>query len=380
MSNPLISFPRAQQAQISMSRKYCTLSLGTQHTFQFVQTSVIYTMCRHCADRLRMSFVHGSVTRRVLLCISLIYLSGTGTRWLTRREKEIDLLTKLIYYGITIGQGRLSLPAWDISSCSFEGSQTLGEEYTDIWQYSSFADRAPPPNKIRGALIFLSTFPSYILAKWAASPTLHMRYPKTAKYMKILPLLFNVAAEANLALFYLRGSYHDLSRRLLGVQHVTRSLFTLPRIQLIYFQLSSIPENPHVRPPSYSLLGVLLGIRLLHRLVPYIQSRREEASSPSDMQRRLSDQQGVGSELFIDGEAVSDLLDLDPATEPTRSAEEDERTILDVAVIPDAVRAGRNCTLCLEERTDSCSTECGHLFCWNCIVGWGREKVKSLAP
>lgn len=116
----------------------------------------------------------------------------------------------------------LSLPAWDSSSsCLLEGSQTLGEEYTDIWQSSAFVGSVPPPNNIRGALIFLSTFPSYVLAKWAASPMLHMKYPKMAKYIKILPLLFNVAAEVNLALFYLRGSYHDLSRRLLGVQHVT---------------------------------------------------------------------------------------------------------------------------------------------------------------
>ena len=60
---------------------------------------------------------------------------------------------------------------------------------------------------------------------------------------------------------------------------------------------------------------------------------------------------------------------------PPLPAEADERTILDVARIPPAVRAGRTCTLCLEERTASCATDCGHLFCWNCIVGWGREKV-----
>lgn len=146
------------------------------------------------------------------------------------------------------------------------------------------------------------------------------------------------------------------------------------------FQLSSTPENPHVRPPSYSLLGVLLGIRLLHRLVSYIQSQGEDASPSSGMQKRRSNQQGDAPGLFIDGQVVSDLLDLDPATEPTKPAEEDEGTILDVTAIPDAIRGGRNCTLCLEERTDSCSTECGHLFCWNCIVGWGREKVRSLQP
>lgn len=37
------------------------------------------------------------------------------------------------------------------------------------------------------------------------------------------------------------------------------------------------------------------------------------------------------------------------------------------------------CTLCMEIRTpekgNSAVTECGHVFCWDCIVGWAEEKV-----
>lgn len=66
-----------------------------------------------------------------------------------------------------------------------------------------------------------------------------------------------------------------------------------------------------------------------------------------------------------------------PDEDITIPAEEDTRTILNVADIPLDARAGRSCTLCLEERTSSCVTECGHLFCWSCIIGWGREKVSG---
>jgi peroxin-10 len=58
-------------------------------------------------------------------------------------------------------------------------------------------------------------------------------------------------------------------------------------------------------------------------------------------------------------------------------AEEDEHTILHVPSLSPDERAARRCTLCLEERTSSCATECGHLFCWSCVMGWGREKVRS---
>lgn len=78
-------------------------------------------------------------------------------------------------------------------------------------------------------------------------------------------------------------------------------------------------------------------------------------------------------EVYIDNTPVSAIIPRADSDEVI--AEEDERTIFDFSQIPQAVRGSRNCTLCLEERTATTSTECGHLFCWDCIVGWGREKV-----
>lgn len=126
------------------------------------------------------------------------------------------------------------------------------------------------------------------------------------------------------------------------------------------------------------MLGVLLGIRILHRLLVYIQAQQEVQASSGGGKQRAERVDAIAG-FFIDEKPVLDLLDLDSANEPTKPAEEDERTILEISAIPQAIRTGRNCTLCLEERTDSCSTECGHLFCWNCIVGWSREKVSLFA-
>ncbi|KIJ21440.1 hypothetical protein PAXINDRAFT_63874 [Paxillus involutus ATCC 200175] len=269
--------------------------------------------------------------------VETVLRSWLGTRWLTRWDKEVDVVVKLLYYGLSVGRA----------------VQTLGEEYTDIWEHSAFTGQTPSKAS-RIGLVLLPTLPSYILARWGSN--LGFLPPKVASAIRILPTCLEVATEINLAAFYLRGTYYDLPKRILGIRHI-----------------SPTPENPHVRPPSYSLLGILILIRVLHRLVSYLRSRSQAASEKSFGKRSIDETH----EMFIDDRLVSTMLEsVDPESTPAKPAEEDVNTILDVSSIPASVRAGRTCTLCLEERTDSCATECGHLFCWSCVVGWGREKAE----
>ena len=111
----------------------------------------------------------------------------------------------------------------------------------------------------------------------------------------------------------------------------------------------------------------------MYRLVTYLQTLRGTEAIDGAKGKRIADDT---QETYVDQRPISSMLGpFNPDDEPVVPAEEDERTILDIASISSDQRASRSCTLCLEERTSSCATECGHLFCWNCIVGWGREKV-----
>jgi peroxin-10 len=138
-------------------------------------------------------------------------------------------------------------------------------------------------------------------------------------------------------------------------------------------QISATPIDPNTRPPSYSLLGVLILVRIGHRLLSYLRARSPQREPSVADEKSPSDN---SDETRLDGRPVPTLLNYDPETDLASSDEKERLTILDLETVPASIRAGRTCTLCLEERTATCVTECGHLFDWNCIYSWGRERVR----
>ncbi|KAI0063223.1 hypothetical protein BV25DRAFT_1854920 [Artomyces pyxidatus] len=256
-----------------------------------------------------------------------------GTRWLARYDKEVELFVKLGYYSLTTGRA----------------IQTLGEEYTDIWSHPS---RARMP-RVQAGLIVLPALHGYLLSR--SGHLLPSRFEHLKTLTRFIFGSLEVLSEVNLAVFYLRGTYYDLVRRALRIPHI-----------------SAVPEDSHTRPPSYSLLGVLIMIRLAHRLISFLRKRASKPSSSAISSRGKAPEE---DEPHLDTRPVSSLLNLpDAESDPAIRAEDDELTVLDIASLSPEVRAGRTCTLCLEERTASCVTECGHVFDWSCIYGWGREK------
>ena len=67
-------------------------------------------------------------------------------------------------------------------------------------------------------MILAPVLPTYIVAR------LNVRYPPgdstLGKVRRSLPATLEIAGEVNLALFYLRGVYYDLVKRILGIRYV----------------------------------------------------------------------------------------------------------------------------------------------------------------
>jgi len=141
-----------------------------------------------------------------------------GTRWLAGNDDRVQLLTDSIYFGLT----------------TFLGSQTLGEEYIDILQYSVKTKRLPTP--VRRFLLVAChiLLPFGVRRAWT---TLRKRAANDdsgesrlgtllTRIGSILPTyetVFGTNLRAvHLAVFYLTGRYYDLSKRLVGIRYVGR--------------------------------------------------------------------------------------------------------------------------------------------------------------
>ena len=209
----------------------------------------------------------------------------------------------------------------------------------------------------------------------------------------------------HLAVFYLTGRYYHLAKRVVGIRYVS-SPFSAPRLpsdqRPLSLQISTQTRRPgaQAQPPSYEVLGVLMTVQLTVRIVRALLNRRRRlreekaiasgGTTLSKKEQEKREREKNRKRATVDAVSV-DKLTFDPEDPAPPAEEEDvpkyawgepfekdeEAAANEGTEVTDS--HARRCTLCLGARRDPAATSCGHVFCWECIVGWAREKVRMWA-
>mmetsp|Transcript_43481 Transcript_43481/g.85121 ORF Transcript_43481/g.85121 Transcript_43481/m.85121 type:complete len:297 (-) Transcript_43481:132-1022(-) len=228
-------------------------------------------------------------------------------------EDEISLLSTAAYHVLTTGTG----------------NQTLGEEYCDILQVHNHM--SPTPSR-RWSLISMEVLLPYVFLKLKNYNPVPVR--QSANFLnRLRAMLWNSVLRLtkavapilarcqryHLALFYLFGVYLQWTKRVAGIKYVFLRKLRIPR-------------------PGYQMLGLLLLIQLIGEAILDIRNSIREMQENS---------QHAGIEIVRDADSLDH--------------EEDENS---------------QCMICMCPRDNATATDCGHLFCWNCIAECVTNKAE----
>ncbi|WFD33819.1 peroxisome biogenesis factor 10 [Malassezia cuniculi] len=204
--------------------------------------------------------------------------------------------------------------------------------------------------------------------------------------------LLAYASAAQLAIFYLGSRYYTLAHRLAGVDYV-----------------HALAKRPNLRPQSYEVLGALLMFQLIVKVGMSLYAYRKSTLPKSERETATKNSATVQLDESIyshekhpavkikdirprpvvpleyaDPDGEISLQDLGITEQPKSAAEEESAQVAEAAIRAQTLQLDAvaddvlRCTLCMDRRTPengmSAVTECGHVFCWDCITGWANEK------
>lgn len=239
---------------------------------------------------------------------------------------EISIAVKLMYLCLT----------------TLKGSRTLGEEYVDLIYVGRRGTKLVERYKKLLFIIFYCLSPYFttkFLQKWRTSDK------DKYSFKSVLNTLVNL----HLVLFYFRGAYYDIFKRIFGLRYAVGH-----KVDANEAKFRNSSSN------SYKFLGYILLVQGASKVIPAIFRQLRSIALPDTgriNERRNWEEKGKDAITGIP--EASQIVHI---------------YLSDESQLPYIPQASRSCILCLNAMTDPSCAPCGHIFCWDCILSWCKER------
>ena len=134
---------------------------------------------------------------------------------------------------------------------------------------------------------------------------------------------------------------------------------------------------PGEQRPGYELLGLLLLLQIATQSYLSLSSSITPSADPttallSQILAVSPSKPPAGTDSAVQKATPDAFPSVAVASTETTPAVID---LADPAVLAYIPAGSRRCPLCLDAMKDPTAAECGHLFCWTCILRWTGEAV-----